>query len=96
MEKLIISTKTENEVVDLTPQIEDLVKKHVNGNGLCHIFLPHTSAGLTTADLDPGTDQDLLDTYNAMVPDLKYRHPHDPGHVGDHIMSSLIGCSENR
>ena len=93
MEKLTINTKAENTIVDLTPQIDDLVKKHINDRGLCHIFIPHTSAGLTTADLDPGTDQDLLDAYEAMVPKLKYRHPHDPSHVGDHIMSSLIGTS---
>ncbi|MBU0645934.1 secondary thiamine-phosphate synthase enzyme YjbQ [Patescibacteria group bacterium] len=93
MNKLVISTKTENEVVDLTPQIEDLVKQHANGFNLVHVFLPHTSAALTTADLDPGTDQDLLDAYEAMVPKLKYRHPHDPSHVGDHIMSSLLGTS---
>jgi secondary thiamine-phosphate synthase enzyme len=28
-----------------------------------------------------------------MIPKLKYRHPHDPSHVGDHIMSSIIGTS---
>jgi secondary thiamine-phosphate synthase enzyme len=52
----------------------------------------HTTAALT-ADLDPGTDLDLLDAFDALVPKLRYRHPHDPGHVGDHILSSLIGTS---
>lgn len=93
MEKLVVTTNQENAVVDLTPQLEDLVKKNVNDRGLIYLFLPHTSAGLTTADLDPGTDLDLLDAYEAMVPKLKYRHPHDPSHVGDHIMNSLIGAS---
>lgn len=93
MQKLTVNTEGENSVVDLTPQIEDIVKQHPNGFGLCHVFIPHTSAALTTADLDPGTDMDLLDAYQAMIPKLKYRHPHDPSHVGDHIMSSLIGCS---
>jgi secondary thiamine-phosphate synthase enzyme len=48
---------------------------------------------LTIADLDPGTDQDLLDALRGMIPKLHYRHPHDPEHVPDHILSSLMGTS---
>jgi len=62
-------------------------------NGLCHLFLLHTTAALTTADLDPGTDLDLLDAFDAIIPKLNYRHPHDPTHVPDHIPFSLIGTS---
>jgi len=53
----------------------------------------HTTAGLTTADLDPGTDLDMLDAFEAMIPKLRYRHPHNPAHVPDHILSALIGTS---
>ncbi len=60
---------------------------------MCHLTVLHTTAALTTADLDPGTDLDLLDAFEAMVPKLRYRHPHDPSHVGDHILSALIGTS---
>jgi secondary thiamine-phosphate synthase enzyme len=35
----------------------------------------------------------LLDALDALIPKLKYRHPHDPSHVSDHILSSLIGTS---
>ena len=48
---------------------------------------------MTTADLDPGTDEDMLDAFERMIPRLRYRHPHDPGHAPDHILSSLIGAS---
>jgi secondary thiamine-phosphate synthase enzyme len=48
---------------------------------------------LTTADLDPGTDLDILDAFEAMIPKLRYRHPHNPQHVPDHILSALIGTS---
>ena len=60
-------------------------------NGLCHLFLTHTTATLTTADLDPGTDLDTLDYFAKLAPDVKYRHPHDPAHTTDHINSSLVG-----
>ena len=48
---------------------------------------------MTTADLDPGTDLDMLDAFEHMIPKLRYRHPHDPAHVPDHILSALIGTS---
>jgi len=44
-------------------------------------------------DLDSGTDLDMLDAFEAMVPKLRYRHPHNPPHVGDHMMAALIGTS---
>ena len=62
-------------------------------SGTCTVFVLHTTAALTSADLDPGTDLDMLDAFEAMVPKLRYRHPHDPSHVGDHILSALIGTS---
>ena len=40
-----------------------------------------------------GTDLDLLDAFEAMIPKLRYRHPHNPEHVPDHILSALIGTS---
>ena len=92
MRTLQVSTKNKREVVDLTPLCRnELAKERVNG--VCHLFLLHTTAALTIADLDPGTDLDLLDAFDALVPKLNYRHPHDPGHVPDHILSSLIGTS---
>ena len=35
----------------------------------------------------------MLDAFDQIIPKLDYRHPHDPDHVGDHIMSSIIGSS---
>ncbi|MGH7245649.1 MAG: YjbQ family protein, partial [Candidatus Levyibacteriota bacterium] len=51
------------------------------------------TVALTTADLDPGTDLDMLDAFEEMIPKLNYRHPHDPSHVPDHILASVIGPS---
>ena len=53
----------------------------------------HTTCALTTADLDPGTDKDYLSAIEKIFPNCNWNHPHDPSHVGDHIMSSLIGPS---
>ena len=88
-----ISTRRKREVVDITARCADELQSLKRADGLCHLFLLHTTAGLTIADLDPGTDLDLLDAFDAMVPELDYRHPHDPSHVPDHILSALVGTS---
>ena len=88
MEKIIIKTTKKKEIVDITDKMTELL---VDRSGLCYLFVLHTTAALTTADLDPGTDLDMLDAFEHMVPKLNYRHPHNPAHVPDHIMSSIIG-----
>ena len=93
MTVLQVSTRSKREIVDLTRLFQKELPQIKKANGLCHLFLLHTTAALTTADLDPGTDLDLLDAFDAVIPKLNYRHPHDPEHVPDHILSSLIGTS---
>jgi secondary thiamine-phosphate synthase enzyme len=74
--------------------VESLLhKNHSQAAGMVNLVVLHTTAALTTADLDPGTDLDMLDAFEAMIPKLRYRHPHNPAHVPDHILSSLIGTS---
>jgi secondary thiamine-phosphate synthase enzyme len=94
MHKLSIKTRRKREVVDITGMIEDLLRKQpTDRTGICSLSILHTTAALTTADLDPGTDLDMLDAFEAMIPKLRYRHPHNPAHVPDHILSALIGTS---
>ncbi|GAC1663955.1 MAG: secondary thiamine-phosphate synthase enzyme YjbQ [Ktedonobacteraceae bacterium] len=93
MRTLTISTQTKDQVLDITGTIEQYLQNETNAEGLCSIFVAHTTCALTTADLDPGTDRDLLDALRRLLPQLSYRHPHDPSHTPDHILSSLIGPS---
>ena len=93
MEELIIHTKKEKEVLDITDELKELAKEKGIKEGVCSLFLTHTSAALTTADLDEGTDLDMLDAFEKIVPQLAYRHLHNPGHVKYHILSSIIGPS---
>lgn len=93
MEELVIHTKKEKEVLDITGEVQALLKEKGVREGTCHLFLTHTSAALTTADLDNGTDLDMMDAFEHMAPDLEYRHPHNPGHVKYHVLSSIIGPS---
>ena len=92
MMQLEVRTTRKREIVDLTERCASALGKQ-NADGVCQLFLLHTTAALTIADLDPGTDLDLLDAFDALIPKLNYRHPHDPDHVPDHILSALIGTS---
>lgn len=90
---LKIQTTKKDEVIDITDDIEDILSQQEKIDGLCTIFVKHTTCCITTADLDPGTDLDLLDALRGILPKINYRHPHDPSHTPDHILSSMIGPS---
>lgn len=88
--KLRIETHKKRQVIDIT----ELIQKDIPaGASLVNVFVKHTTAAITTADLDPGTDEDLLDALQNMIPEQKWRHPHNPEHAPDHLISSIIGPS---
>ncbi len=91
MKHLRIKTSQKDQVVDLTARIE--AELPPGGSGAVAVTVAHTTCAITTADLDPGTDLDLLNALRHLLPDLRYRHPHDPEHTPDHILASLIGPS---
>ena len=91
--RITIDTSKKEEVLDITEQVEEVVLNQKKEDGICNVFVVHTTCAITTADLDPGTDLDILEFLRKLVPDIKFRHPHDPGHAPDHILSSIIGPS---
>ena len=93
MQRLAVKTRKKREIVDITDLVQKKLSDYDGKSGTCHLSVLHTTAALTTADLDPGTDLDMLDAFEEMIPKLRYRHPHDPDHVPDHILSALIGTS---
>ena len=93
MKTTTIRTRKKDEVVDITETVEESLREMNAGDGVCMVFAAHTTCAITTADLDPGTDLDLLDALRRLLPKMSYRHPHDPAHTPDHILSSLIGPS---
>jgi len=88
-----IKTNKKDEIIDITDKINDIIKKSNKKNGVIFLNLLHTTCALTTADLDPGTDEDILEALRKFLPEISYRHPHDPLHVPDHILSSILGTS---
>ncbi|HXG94034.1 MAG TPA: secondary thiamine-phosphate synthase enzyme YjbQ [Blastocatellia bacterium] len=91
--EITISTRHDKQVLDITDRVEKFVAQTEIHDGLCNIFVAHTTAGLTTGEAIEGTDEDLMDTLVQMIPEIKFRHAHDPSHAPDHMISSIIGAS---
>ena len=94
MHQMTVRTTRSKEVIDITHALNNLIADQEFTDGLCHVFCLHTTAALTCADLDPGTDLDMLDAFTTMIPKLNYRHPHNPAHTPDHIAATMLGPSE--
>lgn len=93
MIKISIGTQHKKQVLDITDKVNEEIKKLEIKDGVVNLFVTHTTCALTTADLDPGTEEDYLDAFEKIIPKLQFNHPHDPSHMPDHILSSLIGTS---
>ncbi len=93
MKTLKFKSRKQKEVLDITDQLEKFLHEQHISDRAVHLVLKHTTAALTTADLDPGTDLDMLDAFEKLIPQLNFRHPHNPSHTPDHILSSLIGTT---
>lgn len=92
-EVLRINTGSLKEVVDLTDQLQSLIRKAKMQEGVCSIFVTHTTAALTTGEIGEGTEKDLLEVVEQMVPSIRFRHAHDPTHAWSHMASSILGPS---
>jgi secondary thiamine-phosphate synthase enzyme len=93
MQTTQVATRGKEQVMDITDLVEGFLRAAERTEGVYVVFAAHTTCALTTADLDPGSDLDLLQALRSLLPRQSYRHPHDPAHMPDHILSSLIGPS---
>ena len=93
METLQIKTDRVKQVVDLTDRLHALIEKRKIVDGLCCLFVTHTTAALTTGEVGEGTEADLLDVVEQMIPRIDFRHAHDPSHAWSHMASSILGPS---
>ncbi|MEO8328196.1 MAG: secondary thiamine-phosphate synthase enzyme YjbQ [Nitrospirota bacterium] len=93
MDTLQVKTKKFKDIVNLTPKLNRIIQSKNFLNGLCHVFLPHTTAALTTGEIGEGTEEDLLEVAEKIIPQINFRHAHDPSHAWSHMAASLIGAS---
>lgn len=87
--ELAIRTGTVRALRDLTQPCATFVAGQ--GDGLLNVFVPHATAGLVICELGAGSDQDLMDVLDRLLPrDASWRHRHgSAGHGADHVLPLL-------
>ncbi len=92
--QLEIATKSAAELVDITAEVQQTVREEGMQSGVCHVFVPHTTAGLTlNENWDPSVRADMLMELGKIVP-LRDNYRHAEGNSAAHIKASLMGASQ--
>lgn len=94
MDSEIFSVRTDQRLAtDVTGTVEEFCRRR--GDGLCHVFAPHATAGLVLMETGSGSEQDLEELLGRLLPrDDRYRHRHgSPGHGADHLLPVLASPS---
>jgi secondary thiamine-phosphate synthase enzyme len=84
---------TRRRTVDLTDEVRSFCAGR--RDGLCNVFVPHATAGVAIIETGAGSDDDLIDALENLLPrDDRYRHAHgSPGHGADHVLPALVAPS---
>ena len=92
--ELTVKTRAQTELVDITAEVEKRVAESGAQQGLCLVYVPHTTAGVTiNENADPSVRIDLLMVLNQIVPwRADYRHLE--GNSPAHVKSTLVGSSQ--
>ncbi|MEJ2702861.1 MAG: secondary thiamine-phosphate synthase enzyme YjbQ [Sedimentisphaerales bacterium] len=94
-EVLSVPTRRRCEMIDISSQVGQIVKKSGIQDGQVTVYTPHTTAAITiNENADPDVPHDILLTLEALVPQSRSGYRHGEGNSDAHVKSSLVGCSE--
>lgn len=90
---LNVKSRSRNEFIDITVDIKEIIRQAGVNSGVCYLFVPHTTAGITINEgADPAVRRDIIAALEHVFPvDGDYRH--DEGNSDAHIKASLTGTS---
>jgi len=95
LKQITIQTKTQAQILDITAQVQKVVRESGIIEGLCCVFVPHTTAGVTiNENADPSVKQDIVMELNKIIP-FNDNYSHLEGNSAAHIKASIIGSSVN-
>ncbi len=88
-----VKSKSRVEFIDVTGMVQETVKEAGVQDGICHLYVPHTTAGITINEgADPSVQRDIQNTLSKLAPqDMNYFHRE--GNADAHIKSTLVGTS---
>jgi secondary thiamine-phosphate synthase enzyme len=93
LKRLSIKTQAKQEIVDITERVARVVRESALSDGLCTIFVPHTTAAITiNENADPAVKEDILNALGRLVPAGPH-YKHAEGNAHAHIRASLLGHS---
>ena len=95
LKEIAIKTNTQTQILDITAQVQKVVEESGIMEGLCCVFVPHTTAGVTiNENADPSVKQDIVMELNKVIP-FNDNYSHSEGNSAAHIKASIIGSSVN-
>jgi secondary thiamine-phosphate synthase enzyme len=94
METLRVKTNRRTQLVDVTNEVQRVVAKSGVSDGMCHVFVPHTTAGVMINEhADPDVASDLEGIFDRLVPHRgPYRHAE--GNTDSHAKAVMVGASQ--
>ena len=93
--KLKIETSKRIELVDITSEIQEEVRKNEIPEGICLISTRHTTAGIIVNENESGLREDILNLLDKLVPtSAGYRHDRIDNNADSHLRAVLLGASE--
>ena len=95
MPELTIHTRKTQEMLDITLQVGEVVRRSGVANGVCLVYVPHATAAIAiNENADPNVCQDILDALSRMVPEGAWRHDRVDNNAAAHIKATILGPSE--
>ena len=95
MPELTIRTRKTQEMLDITSQVAEMVRRSGVANGLCLVYVPHATAAIViNENADPNVCQDILDALGRMVPEGAWRHDRVDNNAAAHIKATILGPSQ--
>jgi secondary thiamine-phosphate synthase enzyme len=94
--KLKIETSKRIELIDITSEVQEEVKKSEVSEGICIISTRHTTAGIIINENERGLKEDILDLLERLVPTgAGYMHDRIDNNADSHLRAVLLGASES-
>ena len=94
METFNVRSNQPIEFIEITIQVQNLLRQEDRGDGLAYVFIPHTTAGVTiNENADPTVIQDIIADLQRLIPNRQPYYAHREGNSASHFMTSLMGSS---